>query len=414
MTETAAPPEWRVIGETVPGASHLRAGLPNQDAILQVRESGRGLPLVVSVSDGHGSNKCFRSDRGSRFAVRKAAQLVGEFLDERRGAFDEAEIERALKETVPREFVRRWREAVEADLKARPFAAEELEALERKDGARARKLVEENPLLAYGATSLTVAVEESFILYLQLGDGEILCVSESGEVSKALAEDSRLFANETTSLCTADAEKNFRSRLQTLAAERPALLLVTTDGYANSFADEAGFLKVGSDLLEMLRADGIDPINASLKGWLEEATRAGSGDDTTLAIVCRMDALRLPQTEARTKTEGQTKTGDATVKRSATEAASTNADASANKTAAAAPAASETKAVAPETKAVVSETNDAPPPAATAEVVMTDTATAEKASPPASRNAPASALANAVAPPIKPRGAVKPGRRKSE
>ncbi|HEX6624083.1 MAG TPA: PP2C family serine/threonine-protein phosphatase [Pyrinomonadaceae bacterium] len=384
MTETAAVPEWRVIGETVPGASHLRAGLPNQDAILQVRESGRGLPLVVSVSDGHGSHKCFRSHRGSRFAVRRAAQLVGEFLDERRGAFDEEEIARALKETVPREFVRRWREAVEADLKARPFAAEELEALERKDGARARKLVEENPLLAYGATSLTVAVEESFILYLQLGDGEILCVSESGEVSKALAGDSRLFANETTSLCTADAEKNFRTRLQTLAAERPALVLVTTDGYANSFADEAGFLKVGSDLLEMLRADGIDPINASLKGWLEEATRAGSGDDTTLAIVCRVDALKLPQTEARTKT------------------------------AAAATAASETKAVAPETKAVVSETNDAPPQTATAEVMMKEPATTKDAAPPVSRNASASALANAVAPPIKPRGAVKPGERKSE
>ena len=29
--------EWRVIGETVPGASHLRAGVPNQDALLQVR-----------------------------------------------------------------------------------------------------------------------------------------------------------------------------------------------------------------------------------------------------------------------------------------------------------------------------------------------------------------------------------------
>ena len=84
MAEQQSPAEWRVMGETVPGASHLRAGIPNQDAIMQVRESGRGLPLVVSISDGHGSNKCFRSDRGSRFAVKKAAQLVGEFLDESR------------------------------------------------------------------------------------------------------------------------------------------------------------------------------------------------------------------------------------------------------------------------------------------------------------------------------------------
>ena len=45
----------------------------------------------------------------------------------------------------------------------------------------------------------------------------------------------------------------------------------------------------------MLRADGFDAVNASLKGWLEEATRAGSGDDTTVAIICRMDALEKPE-----------------------------------------------------------------------------------------------------------------------
>jgi serine/threonine protein phosphatase PrpC len=279
------------MGETVPGASHLRAGVPNQDAILQVRESGRGLPLVVSVSDGHGSDKCFRSDRGSRFAVKEAARLVGEFLDRSRGDADHAALEGRAREYLPREFVRRWREAAGADLRERPFTEAELEAVERKDGRQALRLLASNPLLAYGATSLTVAVTDSFALYLQLGDGEILNVSEAGEVARALPEDERLFANETTSLCTPDAERNFRVRVQAFAGETPALILLSTDGYVNSFSDSAGFFKVGSDLLEMLRADGFDPINASIKGWLEEATRAGSGDDCTLGLVCRMDAL---------------------------------------------------------------------------------------------------------------------------
>ncbi|MGI8566045.1 MAG: PP2C family serine/threonine-protein phosphatase [Pyrinomonadaceae bacterium] len=295
MTTNESVIEWRIIGESVPGASHLRAGIPNQDSILHVRESARSLPLVLSVSDGHGSNKCFRSDRGSRFAVKKAAQLVSEFLDERRGAFDHAEIESKGKDLLPREFVRRWREAVEADLKSRPFAAEEFDTLEKKDGARGRKLVEANPPLAYGATSLTVAVEESFILYLQLGDGDILTVSEAGEINKPLPEDERLFANETTSLCSPNAERDFRFHVQKLSGEPPALILLSTDGYVNSFSDGAGFLKVGNDLLEMLRTDGFDFVNESLKGWLEEATRMGSGDDTTLGIICRMDALRKPE-----------------------------------------------------------------------------------------------------------------------
>ncbi|HEX8370604.1 MAG TPA: PP2C family serine/threonine-protein phosphatase [Pyrinomonadaceae bacterium] len=308
MTENKNPVQWRVIGETVPGASHLRAGIPNQDSLLYVRESSRDLPVVVSVSDGHGSPKCFRSDRGSQFAVKKAAYLVSEFLDERRGGFDLAEIE-SEKDYLSKEFVKRWREAVEGDLKKEPFTEKEFENLEKKSDAKARKLVEENPLLAYGATSLTVAVEEDFILYLQLGDGDILNVSAAGEVIKPLAEDPRLLANETTSLCLPKAEKDFRFLVQKIsAAESPAMILLSTDGYLNSFSSEAGFFQAGTDILQMLASeDGFEAVNDNLKGWLEEATQMGSGDDCTVAIIYRPDLLKkIEKTEQAKESETTT------------------------------------------------------------------------------------------------------------
>ncbi len=288
---TALEVEWRIIGETVPGASHLRAGIPNQDAILYLRESSTRLPLILSISDGHGSPKCFRSDRGSRFAVGIGAELMRETLNDKGNDNDDAAPESKLKETLPIELARRWAEAVEADLRREPLSQEELERLQEKDNARARSLVEARPSLAYGATSLTIALTASFVLYLQLGDGEIITVSETGEVSKPLPEDERLLANETTSLCSDTAAQDFRFAYQTLTSPPPALILLTTDGYANSFTDDAGFLKVGSDILEMLRMDGFDSVSRSVKGWLEEATRMGSGDDCTLGIICRMDAL---------------------------------------------------------------------------------------------------------------------------
>ena len=293
MAEDKNPIEWRVIGETVPGASHLRAGIPNQDNILFVRESSRSLPIVLSVSDGHGSPKCFRSDRGSRFAVKKAAYLLSEFLDERRGRFDSAEIE-SQKDYLTTEFVRRWREAVETDLKNEPFTEKEFENLEKKSDAKARKLVEDNPLLAYGATSLTVAMEEDIVIYLQLGDGDILNVSTSGEVSKPLSEDPRLLANETTSLCLPNAENDFRFIVQKISAEQtPAMILLSTDGYLNSFSSEAGFFQAATDILEMLRAEnGFIDVSDNLKAWLEEATQMGSGDDSTVAVIYRPDSLK--------------------------------------------------------------------------------------------------------------------------
>lgn len=294
MTENKTPIEWRVIGETVPGASHLRAGTPNQDSILFVRESSRGLPIIASVADGHGSPKCFRSDLGSQFVVKKMAQILGEFLDERRGKFDLAEIESAGKDFLPKEFVKQWRAAVENHLKNNAFTEDEFKKLEEKSGASARKLVEENPLLAYGTTALIAAMEEEFIIYMQLGDGDILNAAASGEVTKPLPEDARLLANETTSMCLPDAETDFRFSVQKISAEAsPAMILLSTDGYLNSFASEAGFFQAATDILEMLHSDtGFGDVNDNLKAWLEEATKMGSGDDCAVIIVYRPDALK--------------------------------------------------------------------------------------------------------------------------
>jgi Protein phosphatase 2C len=226
-----------------------------------------------------------------------------EFLNDKRSDFDASTIESEAGEILPVGFARRWKEAVAADLEREPLSQKEFDRLEAKEGARARQVVEAHPVLAYGATTLTVALTLSFVIYLQLGDGEIVTFSEIGEISKPLPEDERLMANETTSLCSETAAQDFRFAFQPLADPPPALIFMTTDGYANSFADDAGFLKVGNDILEMLRTDGFDGVNRSVKGWLEEATRVGSGDDCTLGIICRMDALQRSMPAESTVTE---------------------------------------------------------------------------------------------------------------
>jgi len=278
----------------VPGASHLRAGIPNQDAILQVRQSSVRLPVIVSISDGHGSNKCFRSDRGARFAVRIGADLLDELINGRHAALPASEIESKVREGITNEFIKRWRAIVEADLKREPFREEEFARMIEKDGPNARRLVEANPHLAYGATSLSFLLTPTYALYLQLGDGEMVTVSEKGEIGQTLPEDMRLLANETTSLCLDKAAEDFRFAVHPHGeGDLPALILMTTDGYYNSFSTTAGFHQVGGDLIGMLREeDGFGTVNRSVKGWLEEATAAGSGDDCTLVVICRMDALK--------------------------------------------------------------------------------------------------------------------------
>lgn len=286
--EKRARPVWQVIGQTVRGASHERAGMPNQDAIHWLPEAP-ALPLVLTLADGHGSSKYFRSETGARLAVETSAQVIHDFLINHASADNLSVIKRTAEEWLPGALVRAWLEAVDEHIRAHPLSEIELKGLAGTHGAIVSETSQTNLSLAYGATILIAGITESFILYMQLGDGEILTVSDRGEVSRPLPKDERLFANETTSLCAIEAWRDFRVCFQTISHTSPAIILLTTDGYPNSFRDETGFLQVGSDILEIIRADGLERVKDNMETWLTDSTRAGSGDDVTLGIICRMD-----------------------------------------------------------------------------------------------------------------------------
>ncbi|MBN2006490.1 MAG: protein phosphatase 2C domain-containing protein, partial [Anaerolineae bacterium] len=208
---------WRVVGRSAQGASHARGGIPNQDAIQWFPESGVGPPLILSLSDGHGSPRNFRSDVGAQFAVEEATNLMRELL--LAGQPDPAKlstIKRTAEERLPGEIVRRWRAAVGRHLKDNPITEEELETLEKRRDPKARRVIEKDPQVAYGATLLSVLITSGFILYLQLGDGDILTVADNAEVTRPMTRDPRLIANETTSLCMTDAWREVQIKFQAL------------------------------------------------------------------------------------------------------------------------------------------------------------------------------------------------------
>jgi hypothetical protein len=185
---------------------------------------------------------------------------------------------------LERKIVSGWLAAVQSDLENNPFTEAELTALERQEGAEGHAAVMISPELAYGATLLAAAATDRVLLYLQLGDGEILSVTAQGTTTRPLPPDDRLIANQTTSLCQPEAWKDFRSAWVTNGA-LPSLVLLSTDGYANSFRSDEDFLKIGQDYLQIIREQGISSLAEELPAILTEATQQGSGDDITLAIL---------------------------------------------------------------------------------------------------------------------------------
>jgi serine/threonine protein phosphatase PrpC len=259
-------------------------GLPNQDAIGWWPAEPDADCFVLTVADGHGSKKSFRSDVGAHLAVETAQAALRELLSDP-GAIDPSAVKRALEERLPVEIERRWKTAVQEHVAAHPLFVHEVAQLDAQQGEGARRAVEENPILAYGTTLLAVAVHETFVACLQLGDGDILVVGDDGAVSRPIADDPRLFANETTSLSGDQAWRDFRANFQSLAGRPPALVMAATDGYSNSFRSAEDFETVGPDFLDLLRTEGVAAVREKLPIWLAEASQKGSGDDVTVGIL---------------------------------------------------------------------------------------------------------------------------------
>ena len=292
---SASPPRdsgpWRVIGQSVRGASHVRRNMRNQDSLKYQAERGQ---VILALADGHGSAKSFRSDAGSRFAVEISFEFASELLKAARktdGRFLSM-VKDQLNVELPRRIVYRWKDQVDEDLARNPFTDSELDALADQDGLESRRRVERDNRLAYGSTLITAIAMESFAVFWQIGDGDVLTISSEREVSRPVRGDERLIANETTSLCSAEAWRMFRSAV--LGQPAPMIML-STDGFANSFQDDAGFFKFGTDVSDIIATEGLEQVEASLPGWLDEISVRGSGDDISLGIICRPAALGPPR-----------------------------------------------------------------------------------------------------------------------
>ncbi|MEU5692307.1 protein phosphatase 2C domain-containing protein [Actinosynnema sp. NPDC020468] len=322
---------WRTAHHSTTGAAHLRSGAPCQDAgTAEVLDEGAW--AFVVVADGHGSDHCFRSDRGAAFAVAAARQVVASFHRELRqvGGTPTIKTLADLWDTEARRLVPSWRYLVHADLVDNP---PRLADLDREPGLRRfldkvvgegrhdrnyqtylqlhwfaeyagkrRDLAPERlgplPLpsdptwdvatlggwqaRAYGTTLLAVLVGPTSVHWLRIGDGAMLRFVD-GRAQRLVEPPAEAFANETPSLCDDDADRRLVVDTDPLAeSDLPSALLVTTDGLPNSYPSEAEFLHFCDDLV--VRARRGDDVAEGLTRWLPELSRRGSGDDMTVAL----------------------------------------------------------------------------------------------------------------------------------
>lgn len=265
MVTTANP--WSVVTATARGSAH-GLGVPNQDRIgTRWIRASYGPVLLVALSDGHGGDRHVRSHHGAEVAVQEALDVLTEqFTEHHRGRSDFGKVLSGSLSSI----VERWTLAISEHLSNTPFTQQELE-----QGASA--------LSAYGATLIVAAVGPESIALAQIGDGDTVVRTASGEVTVPIPGDERLVGGATTSLCLPDAVKDFRTA-QLLSSSECTLVLLATDGYGNSFASPEWRTLVVSDLARALEGVGPDVVHEALPDWLAESAAVG-GDDVTVALI---------------------------------------------------------------------------------------------------------------------------------
>lgn len=291
---------WQHVDASVEGASHKLSGKPNQDRILfySKSENDSQFPIIMAIADGHGGEKYFRSDKGAELAVTTAIevckgleQIPWDVIKERKNI-----------SLLCREIVLKWLEKVNTDLQINPISENEWNPQNSK-----RDLIVKRPEAfttnaassAYGTTLLITAIYPSGILYIQIGDGDILVFDHKGDLEKPIPDDDRLIGNETTSLCQPEAWLDFRTQSITIdeKTQFPALVLMSSDGYKNSYTEERIFDNIGLDMLKLICECprgievGIDYIDQNLVSWLNKTSEKGSGDDISVGIICNIPQI---------------------------------------------------------------------------------------------------------------------------
>lgn len=272
---------WTTLSGTAIGSVHVRDQLPLQDAVHTWSDPEQGY-AVVAVADGHGHHAHFRSDTGAAMAVVSAVEELRRILPAVAEAGSDRDAAWGLLRGAAAGLVDTWTAKVRHHAEAQPFTEHELEVSAAAD-----------PLRPYGTTILAAAAVPGLMLLLQIGDGDTVIVTSTGEAARPLPEDGDLDGVHTSSLCQPRPLDALRIAVLDVRERDVALVFLTTDGFGKPRVDASGWWReTGEQLLAFCRSHGLAWIHEQLPAWLAEPAKVG-GDDTTLALLVRSDVTGI-------------------------------------------------------------------------------------------------------------------------
>ena len=137
----------------------------------------------------------------------------------------------------------------------------------------------------YGSTLLGLVITDKYIYAMQIGDGDIVFVSENGV--NYVIEPPKFLGTETFSLSNEKPWENVVIHFQRIEYKEkvPCMFMLSSDGFSNSFKDDEQFFVAAKEYFETLKTYGGNRVQRELGNWLSQTSEEGCGDDITLVAI---------------------------------------------------------------------------------------------------------------------------------
>ena len=293
------------------GESHKADDKPCQDASFSAVYDDR-LAIAI-VCDGHGGERYFRSDVGSRMATEVICESVKTFVENvdktlfigKPFIAEEAiTSEEVVKKQTPVDIAFRqlfssiiyqWNLKIAEHAVNTAVSEWEQEHVPQKylDELKTSETFEK----LYGCTLMVYVQTPDYWFAFHLGDGKCVSFHQEGDLwQMPIPWDERCFLNKTTSLCDSNAINEFRYCYEG-DGKFPMAVFLGSDGMDDSFGEDPNLVNFYIQVVKMLVSEGKEATIKSIESDLPQLSKIGSKDDMSVAFIYNIDELKAHITD---------------------------------------------------------------------------------------------------------------------
>ncbi|MDR1231171.1 MAG: protein phosphatase 2C domain-containing protein [Spirochaetaceae bacterium] len=295
---------FKSFSVTETGISHTKHGKGCEDFSLHYPSSGdkSAVPVTIAVvADGHGDENCFRSAKGSEFAAVAAQDAIIEFVNRLKpGPFQKLmskqspleDIEKYIHDLV-KHIIMEWHGKVEKDYIDNPVTDEEMANVGEK--YQKRYAAGKDLHHAYGTTLIAAAITKDYWFGIHIGDGRFTALYPDGTFAQPVPWDDRCYLNVTTSVCDDDALEGARTCYTSSSDKLPAAVFLCSDGVDDNYPveeNEKHLYRLYRTIALAFADDGFDSTCGQLKDLANSFATKGKGDDTSIAGIINLEAVK--------------------------------------------------------------------------------------------------------------------------